>query len=671
MQFNKRRAKMKARRVLIPAMVVALVAASAALNAQTPLGSAFTYQGQLREDGLPVNDTADLVFTLWDADTNGAQAGSALTFDGQGDNPGPVNVVNGLFTVPLDFGVMVFNGEARWLEIEVRSPHDPTDSLPYTLLSPRQPLTATPYALQTRGMFVDDAGNVGIGTSSPGSRLTVAGEIESTAGGFKFPDGSVQATAAGGALWTPSGDDIFYTDGSVGIGTTDVLVGDTVAIKSATLPTPIFSAGCAASPATGKIYIFGGGSSVAYGGDNKILEYDPATDTIVTKSATLPTDNYGLGCAADPATGKIYCFGGMDYGVPRDEILEYDPLTDTLIIKPAKLPMAIGGPGCAASPTTGKMYIFGSGPYAVYGDQIVEYDPATDTCVIMAETLPSGRAGVACAAYPGTGKIYCFGGNAPGVLFDEIVEYDPATDTIVTKTATLPTGRYGMGCAADPGTGRIYCLGGMSPIDRLDEILEYDPATDTLVSKTITLPSPRRMPFCATDPATEKIYCFGGEIGSEYVATTEVLEYTPHSGTLLQVGDPGDGSRAVANAWDVFSSGAFKRDIAPLGSADYQDILAKLNATDVVRFSYARDARQTLHLGVIAEDSPAEIVSPGGKAVSLADYNAFLMAAIKAQQAVIEEKDGRIAEVQAQLTQTQARLAELEGVVAKLVNPNP
>jgi hypothetical protein len=42
------------------------------------------------------------------------------------------------------------------------------------------------------------AGNVGIGTTGPGQQLSVAGVIQSTTGGFMFPDGTVQATAGHG-----------------------------------------------------------------------------------------------------------------------------------------------------------------------------------------------------------------------------------------------------------------------------------------------------------------------------------------------------------------------------------------------------------------------------------------------------------------------------------------
>jgi hypothetical protein len=47
-------------------------------------------------------------------------------------------------------------------------------------------------------LFVRMDGAVGIGTASPGNKLSVAGVVESTSGGFKFPDGSVQTTASSG-----------------------------------------------------------------------------------------------------------------------------------------------------------------------------------------------------------------------------------------------------------------------------------------------------------------------------------------------------------------------------------------------------------------------------------------------------------------------------------------
>jgi hypothetical protein len=56
-------------------------------------------------------------------------------------------------------------------------------------------------------------GSVGIGTTTPGQKLTVAGTIESMSGGFKFPDGTVQTTAAtggSGGASIPSGAVMFF-----------------------------------------------------------------------------------------------------------------------------------------------------------------------------------------------------------------------------------------------------------------------------------------------------------------------------------------------------------------------------------------------------------------------------------------------------------------------------
>jgi hypothetical protein len=182
--------------------------------AQTPVGTAFTYQGQLKSGGLPVTDTADFQFTLWDALAGGSQIGAMIPVNGK-------SVTNGLFTVTLDFGAGAFAGNARWLEIAVRSP---AGGGAYQTLSPRQELKPAPQAIYatsagsvpsgitgsgsadtvpkfTAGSTIggsiisESGGRIGIGTS-PGAKLHVGG----TAGtdGIMFPDGTLQKTAPGG-----------------------------------------------------------------------------------------------------------------------------------------------------------------------------------------------------------------------------------------------------------------------------------------------------------------------------------------------------------------------------------------------------------------------------------------------------------------------------------------
>jgi hypothetical protein len=116
------------------AFAVLLVSSWAA--AQTPVGTPFTYQGRLTDTGVAATGIYDLTFSLYDAATEGSQVGSTLTKE-------DVAVTNGLFTVSLDFGTGIFNGEKRWLEISVRT-GDSTG--PYTTLAPRQELTPAPNA---------------------------------------------------------------------------------------------------------------------------------------------------------------------------------------------------------------------------------------------------------------------------------------------------------------------------------------------------------------------------------------------------------------------------------------------------------------------------------------------------------------------------------------------
>ena len=109
-------------------------------------GTAFVYQGRLNEDGSPANGNYDLRFAIYDS-TN--SPGTVIA--------GPITnsataVSNGLFTVTLDFGSGVFNGNSRWLDIGVRTNGGASA---FTVLSPRQLLTPVPYAI-----FANSASNL-------------------------------------------------------------------------------------------------------------------------------------------------------------------------------------------------------------------------------------------------------------------------------------------------------------------------------------------------------------------------------------------------------------------------------------------------------------------------------------------------------------------------------
>ncbi len=70
----------------------------------------------------------------------------------------------------------------------------------YGLYVAPQTSGATNYAIYSGGGTNYFGGNVGIGTATPTSTLTVAGVVKSTTGGFTFPDGTTQTTAANNSV---------------------------------------------------------------------------------------------------------------------------------------------------------------------------------------------------------------------------------------------------------------------------------------------------------------------------------------------------------------------------------------------------------------------------------------------------------------------------------------
>ena len=146
--------------------VLALLIFASASQAQT---TTFTYQGSLVVGGSVASGSYDLQFKLYDQLTGGTLQGSPSTVTVSG-----VAVTNGVFTVDLDFGASGFPGAGRYLEIGVR----PAGNGSFTTLSPRQQLTATPYAI--RSLSANNADTATSATSATNFNGSLVGDVTGT-----------------------------------------------------------------------------------------------------------------------------------------------------------------------------------------------------------------------------------------------------------------------------------------------------------------------------------------------------------------------------------------------------------------------------------------------------------------------------------------------------------
>lgn len=229
---------------LTKTITAAAMLAAAGVAQAAPATSAFTYQGTLLDDGVPASGVYDLRFDLWTQAAGGAQVGATITLN-------DVTVERGTFTVELDFGFSAFDGDARYVEVDVK----PGVGGSFTTLTPRQPATAAPYAVRSLTQVWEPTGSGG--TAGDGGDRMLINRTGAVSGaeyfGFTSPAGAAQyggmynntsdaaglpfygyATGGVGRCWTyydpGTGQWRVYNGGSrlvvngtgeVGVGTTD------------------------------------------------------------------------------------------------------------------------------------------------------------------------------------------------------------------------------------------------------------------------------------------------------------------------------------------------------------------------------------------------------------------------------------------------------------------
>ncbi|MFA5928639.1 MAG: tail fiber domain-containing protein [Candidatus Margulisiibacteriota bacterium] len=134
-----------------------------------------TYSGRLLQNGALVNSDLVMHFYIYGTATGGSPVWSTSNIN--------VNVNQGIYSVVLDqVTANVFSGDDRYLEVQVGS----------EVLAPRTKINSVGYALQAGGLSVGGTpavsvlanGNIGIGTTNPGQKLSVMSAVSGTQAQF-------------------------------------------------------------------------------------------------------------------------------------------------------------------------------------------------------------------------------------------------------------------------------------------------------------------------------------------------------------------------------------------------------------------------------------------------------------------------------------------------------
>lgn len=183
------RRRSRSRALLLASALAAVVGSAGAASAQS-IGTAFTYQAELRSSGLPITTPTDLQFRLFDAPTFGTQVGTTLSISG-------VTPAAGRVTIDLDFGAGAFAGNARYLEIAIRNP---AGAGSFATLLPRQPVHPAPYA-----MFAPTAGAAANSTQLNGQNASFYQNASNLTSGT-IPDSQLAGSYTGAVSFNNTGN---------------------------------------------------------------------------------------------------------------------------------------------------------------------------------------------------------------------------------------------------------------------------------------------------------------------------------------------------------------------------------------------------------------------------------------------------------------------------------
>lgn len=166
-------------RTNLASLLVAIAGLAVTTAHAEPLGTAFTYQGELQDSGAPSTGVFDLEFAAFTQPDGGLALGTVCAND--------VAIADGRFAVLLDFGPLPTSRIYLGLRVRTGAGRVCGDLTGFTALFPRQEITPTPFAT-----YATRSGSADTLNGQPASFYTDASNLTSGT----IPTGRLSPTVA-------------------------------------------------------------------------------------------------------------------------------------------------------------------------------------------------------------------------------------------------------------------------------------------------------------------------------------------------------------------------------------------------------------------------------------------------------------------------------------------
>jgi len=179
--------------------LLTIVCLTAKLHAQS---SAFTYQGLLQQEGRFAAGIYDITFWLYPSVSGNSPTASNVVRG--------VRVDTGLFSAPVDFGGAMLSGRDAWMSITIAT----NGATEFRQLVSRTRITPAP-----RASYANVAGALTNGAIRVEQFATPGAPVPGQVLAFNGTSLEWQNGGGGANAWVLNGTNVFYNNGSVGIGT--------------------------------------------------------------------------------------------------------------------------------------------------------------------------------------------------------------------------------------------------------------------------------------------------------------------------------------------------------------------------------------------------------------------------------------------------------------------